>query len=142
MRGRHNMFSSSILFYHSSPPCSTFYFHVILHTIHPSFPRRTSTRVPIYSHSHHCFCYVTSSLRITCPNMHRLCFILCYDFRSRISWCTIALLHLLVQSKHQTILKTLYRSYFNGISDNIVVQVYSVSSMVERPVRSACDRGT
>jgi hypothetical protein len=26
----------------------SFYFHVIFHTIHPSFPRSTSTRVPIY----------------------------------------------------------------------------------------------
>jgi hypothetical protein len=35
----------------------SFYFHVILHTIHPSFPR--PTRLPIYIHSHHSFCYVT-----------------------------------------------------------------------------------
>jgi hypothetical protein len=35
------------------------YFHVIIHTVHPSFPRLISTRVPIYIHTHHSFCYVT-----------------------------------------------------------------------------------
>jgi hypothetical protein len=40
--GRHNMFSSYILFYHSSSPCSLFLF--ILHTVHSSFLRSNSSR--------------------------------------------------------------------------------------------------
>jgi hypothetical protein len=47
---------SSIAHHHRA---QTFYFHVILHTVHPSFPRPTSTRVPIYIHTHHSFCYLT-----------------------------------------------------------------------------------
>jgi hypothetical protein len=31
----------------------SFYSHVILHTVHPSFLRSTSSRVPIYIHTHH-----------------------------------------------------------------------------------------
>jgi hypothetical protein len=43
----------------------SFYFHVILH--HPYFPRLTSTRVPIYIHTHHHFCYVTFIPPHKCP---------------------------------------------------------------------------
>jgi hypothetical protein len=50
MWGRHNVFSSSILLYHSSSP--SIYFHVFFHTIHAPFPRPTS-RVPIYNIQQH-----------------------------------------------------------------------------------------
>jgi hypothetical protein len=36
-----------------------FHFHVIFHTIYPSYPKPTSTREPIDIHSHHSFCYMT-----------------------------------------------------------------------------------
>jgi hypothetical protein len=37
----------------------SFYSHVILHTVHPSFLRATSARVPIHIHTHHSFRYMT-----------------------------------------------------------------------------------
>jgi hypothetical protein len=45
----------------------SFYSHIILHTIHPSFLRATSARVPIQIHIRHSFVMWLSSLRITCP---------------------------------------------------------------------------
>jgi hypothetical protein len=42
------------------------FIHVIIHTILPSFPRPTSTRVSIYIQTYHSFRYVTF-IRITCP---------------------------------------------------------------------------
>jgi hypothetical protein len=46
-------FSSIIHLHHS------IYSYIILYTVHPSFLRSTSTRVPIYIHTHHSFRYVT-----------------------------------------------------------------------------------
>jgi hypothetical protein len=40
----------------------SFYTDVILHTVHPSLLRSTSTRVPIYIHTHHSFRYLTFSI--------------------------------------------------------------------------------
>jgi hypothetical protein len=37
----------------------SFYSHVILHTVHPSFLRATSARVPFYIHTHHSYPYMT-----------------------------------------------------------------------------------
>jgi hypothetical protein len=58
--------------------CHSFYFHVIFHTIHPSFPRPTSTRVPIYIHSHHS-CYYVTFLRITCSYQANLLLLIFSD---------------------------------------------------------------
>jgi hypothetical protein len=49
------MTAQHVFFFHSH----FFYSHVILHTVHPSFIRATSARVPIHIHTHHSFRYMT-----------------------------------------------------------------------------------
>jgi hypothetical protein len=74
-----------------------FYFHVILHTVHPSFPRATSTRDLSLTDSRYFYLFISSqNAKVVDQSIVLFCsafiaaWILCYVQR----WCTHAALYI------------------------------------------------